>query len=215
MFRVLRCSAWGDLRTRGHSRRHILQDRHCTDQLQQRLWDYEPADKIIAHKKICSSIAANTASSASSSTPDPTSSGYNNLQEPLDRPLDALISRTWLHNRPEADVFALLIDTHRLRMDDDYKLTGDVEEDSLYDGGDPRPGFIRFLAQAACKPNLLPDWWSTEKAHECIRFGSVEGWSNLISAMESEDIREHYGNPTMLMQMRMFGEQVIGTAPGG
>ena len=185
--------------------------RLCTDQLQCGPADYDPADNIIAHKKVCSSSAAKTASSASSSRPNATSPDYKNLKEPLDKPFHALNSRTWLHNRPEADVFTLLIDTHRLRMDDDYKFSGDVDEDSLYDGGNGKPGFIQFLRTASSRPKLLPDWWSPAKAQECVRRGTIGGWSSLSTPVEKGDIVEHYGNGTMPMQMRMFGEQVIGT----
>ena len=41
------------------------------------------------------------------------------------------------------------------------------------------------------------------------------GWSSLANAVEKSDVMEHYGSATMPMQLRMFGEQVYGSGPGG
>jgi splicing suppressor protein 51 len=45
--------------------------------------------------------------------------------------------------------------------------------------------------------------------------GSGDGWSSLSRAVEKSDIVEHYGDPTMPMQLRMLGEQVYGSGPAG
>lgn len=138
------------------------------------------------------------------------------LSVAIDKPFHRLDAQTWLHDRPEQDVFTLLIDTYRFRMEDNYNLEGDGDVDSIYGGArDGREGFRRFLRLAEGKRGLLPSWWSQEKAAECEALGMNDGWSSLASAIEKSDVIEHYGNPNMPMQLRMFGEQVYGRGPGG
>jgi splicing suppressor protein 51 len=50
----------------------------------------------------------------------------------------SITSQTWLHNRPAQDVYVLLIDTYRLRMEDSYNLEGDADDDSIYGGAHDR-----------------------------------------------------------------------------
>jgi mitochondrial splicing suppressor protein 51 len=89
--------------------------------------------------------------------------------------------------------------------------------DSIYGGApDGRRGFEPFLRKVRSKHGLLPSWWSEEKAAECVRFGMKEGeWSELARAVKKSDVIEHYGNPVMPIQLRMFKEQVYGRGPGG
>lgn len=176
---------------------------------------------------MCASNAA-AAAAAGSTAPNgqhtrPTPSTSATAEEPLEglavaiqKPFHHLDDRTWLHDRPERDVFKLLIDTYRLRMEDNYNLEGDADNDSIY-GGAPngRGGFRRFLRLAESKGRLLPSWWSQEKAVACEEVGSGYGWSSLAHAVQKGDVVEHYGIPNMPMQMRMFGEQVYGRGPGG
>jgi mitochondrial splicing suppressor protein 51 len=121
-----------------------------------------------------------------------------------------------MHERPEQDVYKLLIDTYRLRMEDNYNLEGDADADGIYGGArDGRQGFRRFLRLAEGRRGLLPSWWSQEKAAECEAVGMRDGWSSLATALEKRNVIDHYGNPNMPMQLRMFGEQVYGRGPGG
>src|SRR5436190_10776987 len=70
-----------------------------------------------------------------------------------------LIVQTWLHNRPEQDVYKLHIE-------------GDADVDSIYDGArDGWQGFRRFLRLAESRRELLPSWWSQEKVVECEAVG--------------------------------------------
>jgi splicing suppressor protein 51 len=135
----------------------------------------------------------------------------------VEKPFHRLDTETWLHGRPEEDVYKLLIDTYRLRMDDDYKFDGEADTDSIYGGAlDGRQGFQCFLRTAHRKRHLLPPWWSQEKAAECVGVGMKKGkWSDLACTIEKSDIIEHYGSPMMPMQLRMFGEQIYGRGPGG
>jgi mitochondrial splicing suppressor protein 51 len=137
------------------------------------------------------------------------------LEKTIDRPFHALNSRTWLYNRPEADVYKLLIDTFRLRQEDEYMFKGDVEIGSVYDGGpSSEPGFVRLLKKIEDKKvELLPAWWDAAKKAECLAFGRRDGWSSLAKMVEKSDVVEHYADPLMPMQLRMFGEQVYGSGP--
>ncbi|OAA71658.1 hypothetical protein LEL_08893 [Akanthomyces lecanii RCEF 1005] len=81
------------------------------------------------------------------------------LQQGIATPFTRLDKGTWLLNRPQKDVYALLIDAYRLRVVDLYNLEGDAENDSLYGGASSgRGGFQRFLASVAALPGLLPPW---------------------------------------------------------
>ncbi|KAL2866659.1 uncharacterized protein BJX67DRAFT_381595 [Aspergillus lucknowensis] len=101
-------------------------------------------------------------------------------------------------------------------MDDQYIFEVETDVDSIYGGAsDGCAGFRRFLHRMEKKRGLLPSWWSPEKAAECVKFGMRDCWSSLASAVGKSDIIEHYGNSIMLMQLRMLGEQIYGTGPGG
>jgi splicing suppressor protein 51 len=138
------------------------------------------------------------------------------LSVAVDEPFHRLHAKTWIHDRPEQDVYKILIDTYRLRMEDNFNLEGEADSDGVYGGApDGRQGFRRFLRLAETRPGLLPSWWSQEKAAECEAVGARAGWSSLSSAVEKADVIKHYGNPEMPMQLRVFGEQVYGRGPGG
>ncbi|KAI9855040.1 MAG: hypothetical protein M1813_000584 [Trichoglossum hirsutum] len=165
------------------------------------------------HKRVCASNAASAASPSGSTSAEQPPKG---LSVVIDKPFHRLETQSWLHDRPEQDVYKLLIDTYRFRMEDDFKLEGIADADSIYgDARDSRQGFRRFLHLAERRPRLLPLWWSQEKAAECEAVGVNDGWSSLASMIEKSDVMEHYGNPNMPMQLRMFGEQVYGSGPGG
>ncbi|KAF9207770.1 hypothetical protein BGZ49_010592 [Haplosporangium sp. Z 27] len=148
-------------------------------------------------------------------TPRPTNT-TKALAATITKPSNKLQAKTWLHDRPEADVFKLLIDTYRLRMEDMYNFGVDAEADSVYNlSPDGSKGFMRFLKLAESRPGLLPTWWSKKKAIECLNFGATGSWASLASAVEKSDLIHHYDDAMMPMQLRMFGEQVYGTGPAG
>ncbi|KAI9863669.1 MAG: hypothetical protein M1813_003692 [Trichoglossum hirsutum] len=165
------------------------------------------------HKRVCASTAASATSPSESASAEQPPKG---LSVVIDKPFHRLDTQTWLHDRPEQDVYKLLIDTYRFRMEDDYNLEGITDADSIYGGArDSRQGFRRFLHLAEGRRRLLPSWWSQEKAAECEAVGVNDGWSSLASKIEKSNVIEHYGDPNMPMQLRMFGEQVYGRGPGG
>ncbi len=177
------------------------------------------------HKKTCTknipSTSANPSTSTTSSSAQGTSTSASGgtpkgLTALVEKPFTKLSTKTWLYSRPEKDVYKLLIDTFRLRQQDNFTFEGHADDNSIYSGASNSvAGFQRFLSLAASRPGLLPPWWSSSKAEECKQLGLEGGWTSLTKMTEKGDVIEHYGDSKMPMQMRMFGEQVYGTGPGG
>jgi mitochondrial splicing suppressor protein 51 len=130
----------------------------------------------------------------------------------IDKPFEKLDQMRWLHGRSETDVYKLLIDSYRLRTNDEYNMTGDLDErlvpGYMPDEDDDHP-FEEYLVEAADKPGLLPAWWSADHVKKCLDFGSKNNYYDVFGLVEKSDIIEQYGNNVMPMQMRMFAEQVL------
>jgi mitochondrial splicing suppressor protein 51 len=114
-----------------------------------------------------------------------------------------------LHNLPEKDVFKQLIDSFRMRCEDEYSFAGN--QIGIYNQEDPRVEFKRFLDLAESRPGLLPPWWDIQKRKECERSAvDPANWSNINCAVEKSDIQEHYNNSSMPMQLRILAEKIYG-----
>lgn len=171
-----------------------------------------------AHKKICSNNhSTNAASPRLSNSGSTRLSPPKGLDQPISMPFTHLDKGTWLHNRPEIDVYRLLIDAYRLRVEDTYTMEGEIMEGSLYAcNTDGLRGFRDFLRTAATISGLLPPWWNDEKRTACERLGmDASQWSDLRCAVEKSDIIEQYGDPQFPMQLRMLAEAVYRRGPGG
>lgn len=171
------------------------------------------------HKKTCARNRGQPANNTNTntSTASPPSSATQTtagLQQSIPNPFTRIDNGTYLHDRPPADVYKLLIDTYRLRMDDVSKFEGVKEADSLYAPGvtDALPGFRRFLATLKFKsPRYLPDWWDDEKQAECEALGATAaGWSSLRRKVDKAAVSAHYRNDHFPMQLRMFAGMVYG-----
>ncbi|KAI3331448.1 putative MYND domain protein [Xylariaceae sp. AK1471] len=167
------------------------------------------------HKKICSKQAQDNSGNAPSA--GTALSPPKGLEQPIAKPFTRLDNGTYLHDRPEIDVYRLLIDSYRLRIEDEYKFEGNANEDNIYSGApDSLLGFERYLRHAARRPGLLPTWWNPEKKDACERLGMESPQSHsLHHAVEKSDIIEHYGDPRFPMQLRMLAETVIGRGFAG
>lgn len=141
------------------------------------------------------------------------------LEAPISIPFTRLWLGTWLHERPEQDIYRILIDTYRLRMDDMFVTTGQTEEDSIYNGNPTGlSGFHRFMGMAAATEGLLPPWWDEDAARECGRRGlpTLGLAQYMLSAKISEKlIAGRYGDPTFATQLRIFGASVYGSCLKG
>ncbi|GLI78738.1 hypothetical protein PoHVEF18_007059 [Penicillium ochrochloron] len=128
-----------------------------------------------------------------------------------------LSKNRWLHDRPELDVYTLLIDTYRLRIHDDLLNKLEINVDSLYcqegDGG--AGGFRRFLQRVESHPaRLFPRWWTPTKTEECVQLGLSDEWSSLDRHITKSDVVNHYKDWMMPMQLRAFAESIYTRANG-
>ncbi|VUC35463.1 unnamed protein product [Clonostachys rosea] len=169
------------------------------------------------HRKTCGKESAGSSSSSSPSNLFTPASPLKGLEKPVTKPFTKIGNGTWLHGRPETDVYRLLIDAYRLRVEDEYTMEGKMDNDSLYAGsGSGLKGFRRFVDRVASHAGLLPSWWSTEKRAYCERLGmDPSQWQNLCCTVEKSDIIEHYGTPLFHIELRMFAEKVLGSGIGG
>ncbi|KAI1128618.1 putative MYND domain protein [Nemania abortiva] len=172
-----------------------------------------------AHKKICGKQAHehSGAGSGPSASAGATLSPPKGLEKPITKPFTRIDNHTYLHDRPEEDVYRVLIDAYRLRADDENKFEGRAPADSLYGSAESGiAGFREFLRQAASRPGLLPPWWDAEKEEACKDFGmNKKHWQDLHRRADKSDIIGHYGDPRFPMQLRMFAEIVIGRGFAG
>ncbi|KAI0485771.1 putative MYND domain protein [Xylaria cf. heliscus] len=173
------------------------------------------------HKKICGKQAHERTEAGSQSSAATVLSPPKGLEKPITKPFTRLDNNTYLHDRPEQDVYrknpGVLIDAYRMRIEDEYKFEGKTAADSIYGGAKSSlSGFQKFLRQAASRPGLLPSWWNAEKQNACEMLGMDSSqWQDLRCAVEKGDVIEHYGDQRFPMQLRMLGEAVIGRGFSG
>lgn len=125
--------------------------------------------------------------------------------------LDSLFGGSNLDRLPKKECYTQLIDSYRLRVEDDYKFAHDNH--GLYAGEDPQKEFTDFLNMAEKRKGLLPGWWNEETRGACEAMGadnSKENWADLSCAIEKHDVQEHYKDPMMPMKLRVLAEKVYG-----
>ncbi|KAL1837543.1 hypothetical protein VTJ49DRAFT_3666 [Mycothermus thermophilus] len=159
------------------------------------------------------------------------------LDQPIPHPFTRLETGTYLHDRPIVDVYRILIDAYRLRLDDDRRIAGLPTDDATYlrtpatnpteqpklepppphESGQRLSGFQRFLTLAASRPGLLPDWWTPNKQRECacLALSGALGWQDLLCPVGKAEVKEYYGDGSFVLQLRMLAEMVYGWGPGG
>ncbi|KAJ1326964.1 zinc finger MYND domain-containing protein [Microdochium nivale] len=154
------------------------------------------------HKRQCSRSRADNRSPATGADKGP-------IQHVLD-PFSRLDRGKYLHGRPQQDVYRLLIDTYRLRMDDNDKFEDLREVDSIYASkvNDGQKSFIRFLAKAEAKNGILPSWWTAETRTACEELASTPGDWCLLNKVSKAGIATSYGDEKFPMQLRMLGEAI-------
>ena len=111
----------------------------------------------------------------------------------------------------EKECYIELINSYRLRVEDDYNFAGDAS--GLYAGDDPMEDFRRFLNLAKKRKGLLPKWWTKETWKTCEMMGADKakgGWANCFTPVEKYDITEHHHDLTKPMMLRLLAESVYG-----
>ncbi|KAH7323255.1 hypothetical protein B0I35DRAFT_450352 [Stachybotrys elegans] len=126
----------------------------------------------------------------------------------ISKPFTRLGNDTWLHDRPEPDVYQLLIDSYRMRAEDEYNFEGDVDLDRV-------SAFEEFLDGAESRRGLLPPWWAPDKREACMRLATApSGWSQLRCTVEKSDIIDKYGDSQFPMQLRLLAEKITNKSVG-
>ncbi|KAM0255247.1 hypothetical protein ACHAQJ_005955 [Trichoderma viride] len=140
------------------------------------------------------------------------------LKTSLANPFARLSKGIWLHDRHKQDVYALVIDSFRLREADDFWYAGQKNNESIFNGRmSSCPPFRRFLDQAEAK-GLMPPWWSDKKRVECLTLGldqRSDNYHDLYATTRDVEILVKYEDAIMTMQLRMFAESILGRGPAG
>ncbi|CAO2657805.1 Nn.00g070650.m01.CDS01 [Neocucurbitaria sp. VM-36] len=169
------------------------------------------------HKKVCAKNAAENFVEANAEHSSTYSAArLKDLETHVPNPFTRLDQGKYLHDRPEKDVFKLLIDSFRMRQADDFNLQHKTTPRSVYTGaGSSIEPFRRYLAKAATRSSLLPSWWTADKQKECEAFGESGAWSDLRKKVTKQEMIQHYGDEKMPMQVRMLAEAVYGVGTMG
>jgi hypothetical protein len=107
------------------------------------------------------------------------SSPSQRSREAHPNPFTKLDKGKYLHDRPEKDVYKLLIDSFRIRQADDLNFENKTTPGSIYAGASSRIMTFRQYLFKADSPKLLPSWWDAEKQKECEAFGESGAWNDL------------------------------------
>lgn len=194
-------------------------DLYCSQECQKADWK--------RHKKSCGAIATGTTQSNTTTNNTTHASSSSGKLCSIENPFTALKDGTWLKDRSKKDVYQLLIDVYRLRLDDDFKFKGKyIEMNSLIGGGaaiDALRSFKEFLLEVNMlnskrrkTKRVLPDWWTNADIQACLEVAKKSrGWSYIGAAVERSDVRKHYDDFGMPNQLRMFGEALDGYLTAG
>lgn len=128
------------------------------------------------------------------------------MGSPDPSPAKYLRDAAYLNSLPEEKAMKLIIDSYRMRIEDEYAMNG--EAFGLYEGEDPVPDFIEYLDMAEKKGGILPHWWNPKKRSECFLMARTSSDCNLGHAVQKQDIIDTYGDRLMPMKIRMIAEMV-------
>ncbi|KAF3055451.1 hypothetical protein CFAM422_013076 [Trichoderma lentiforme] len=138
------------------------------------------------------------------------------LEQPIEMPFTRLDKGTWLHKRPETDVYKILAEAYRLLATEAHFYEGEWMAAMLWGCNLDQPGFQRFLRKAATRRGLLPPWWNREKEAACEQFFvNLPERPKMEYIEEIRTIMDHYGDRLFPLQLRMLAEAVYGTHPCG
>ena len=114
-----------------------------------------------------------------------------------------------------------IIDSYRLRVDDEYTQTGASDAGSLYGiraKGGTKPPLDHFKAyvRRALKKRVLPGWFTTAEMETICRVAMADDFSNINQPVHPDEIMEYYGQlgfpneKTTLRDLAVFIEGPIG-----
>ncbi|KAJ5116564.1 hypothetical protein N7456_000912 [Penicillium angulare] len=168
------------------------------------------------HQKFCGSPGQKSTDPTEAPAPalSPSKSGQA-LDDICEHPFTRLTRNEWLHDRSTNDIYKLLVDTYRLRTADNWTSAGVHEKDGIYGGArDDNEGFGRFMSKVG-KEAFLPSWWGPDNNADCVNFAASDPEWGLWRVIQPGDIERRYGDSTMALQLRIFGERVYGCPPHG
>ncbi|KAL5119787.1 hypothetical protein ACEQ8H_002393 [Pleosporales sp. CAS-2024a] len=171
--------------------------------------DWQKADWKV-HKKNCGANASSRMFDA-----NVPAGRLKDLEAHIPNPFTKLDQGKYLYDRPEKDVYKLLIDSFRIRQEDDLTFEHKTTPGSIYAGESSSIAPFRVYLDKAATRKLLPPWWDAEKRNECEAFGEGGAWNNLRKSVTKHDIVNHYGDPRAPMQLRMLAEAVYGVGSMG
>jgi mitochondrial splicing suppressor protein 51 len=95
-------------------------------------------------------------------------------------------------------------------MDNDHKFSGGSNTRNAT--GD---AWFRDFLRLTETRGLLPPWWCTRKTNECVDLGKTNSNHDLKKTADKGKLADYYRATDFPMQLRIFAEQVYGSAPGG
>lgn len=128
--------------------------------------------------------------------------------------MDISGTKMWLSSLPDTVCYDAIIDAYRLRVEDEYVLTGKVEVGSLYAHDFPLAHFILFI-ELARREDILPDTWSPKRSVACQQIALDEdGDACILHAVDKDYIRDKYKNsdPIVVDVLRMVADKAYGRA---
>lgn len=139
-----------------------------------------------------------------------------------------------LYNQPEEDVYGLLIDCFRMRVEDEWEFADNCIGIYAEPPDSPVLPLINFLNLAEKRKGVLPPWWeeNVDIFDPPVHFRDEEKWfegnkfkcitlaqnrrsanfHNIFRPTDKEAIQEHYEDDLMHWKLRVLGEKIYGTA---
>jgi hypothetical protein len=167
--------------------------------------------------------ASSSGGTASSSSGNASSSTAQDTQEfnPGDqgtKPYTGISKNLFFHDRVESNAFQLLIDTLRMRQQDELNFDRVCMPGSIHARNEPSSerAFRDFILEAQGVPGYLPTWWKGEISTDaCVEYAQRNAAFSLAVAQEKQDIQRTWDEDRMPMMLRMVAERVYGNTPGG
>lgn len=125
---------------------------------------------------------------------------------------DVADTKAWLSSLPEAVFYNAIIDAYRLRVEDEYVLSGRAEVGSVHAHDFPLPHFISFI-ELARRARILPDSWDPVKSVACQQVALDEdGNACILRAVDKDYLLWKYkdSSPIVLDVLRMLADKVYG-----